>query len=154
MACTDTSLTTITQVSPVLSIGQAVYITASKTYTPAIATSLQSSQVVGFVVGVTAAPNTYIIQSSGYNVGAITQDDIGAPLTPGVVFYLSKTVAGAISATNPVTGNFISKPLYVSEQISGIGTVNAGYILNQRPFDFSSIVGYDQAFAMALLFGR
>ena len=151
MACTDTSLTTITQAG--LAIGQAVYLSGSLTYTPAIATSLAASQVVGFIIA-NVGTNMWTLQSSGYNIGAVTVDDLGNPLVPGSVYYLSKTVPGAISLTNPITGNFISKPMYISEQIAGIGTVNAGYILPQRPFDFSTIKGYDQAFAMALLFGR
>lgn len=153
--CTDSSLTTITQASPTLAVGMAVYLSASLTYTPAIATSLAASQVVGFIVA-PAGPNMWILQSSGYNIGGITVDDAGNPLNPGTVYYLTTNILkpGMISSTNPAAPNTWSKPLYISEQITGLMTVNAGYILNQRPIDFAGIVAYDQAFAMALLFGR
>jgi hypothetical protein len=151
--CTDSSLTTITQAAPVLAVGNAVYLTGSKTYALAQANTLASSQVAGFVVA-NVGPNMWSIQTSGYNIGAITKDYLGAILTPGVPYYLSPTVAGAITSVNPISPNTWSKPLYIPEQIAGIGTVNAGYILNQRPIDFAGIVAYDQAFAMALLFGR
>lgn len=149
--CTDATITTITQAG--LAVGQAVYLTASLTYAPAIATSLASSQVVGFITA-SVGTNMWTLQTSGYNVGAITVDQAGNPLVPATVYYLSTTIAGAISATNPTAPNTWSKPIYISEQIAGVGTVNAGYILNQRPLEYASIVSYDQAFAMALLFGR
>lgn len=149
--CTDSSLVTITQAG--LAVGQAVYLTGSLTYAPAIATSEATAQVVGFITA-SVGVNMWTLQTSGYNVGSIVLDQGGNPLVPATVYYLSTSVAGAISSTNPSAPNTWSKPLYISEQIAGVGTVNAGYILNQRPIDFAGIVAYDQAFAMALLFGR
>lgn len=155
VTCTDSTLTTITQSSPALSIGMAVYLSASLTYTPAIATSLATSQVVGFVVAAGPNPDQWVIQTTGYNVGAITTtDNIAVPVVPAVVYYLSTTVPGAINPVNPIGLHVWSKPVYVSEQVAGVGTVNAGYILGQRPLNYESIIAYDQAFAMALLFGR
>lgn len=156
VTCTDSTITTITQASPTLAIGNAVYLSASKVYTPALATSLGTSQVVGFIVAAGVGPNQWVLQTEGYNIGGITVDDTGAALVPASIYYLTTNPAkaGSISLTNPILTNTWSKPLYISEQIAGVGTVNAGYILNQRPINFESIVAYDQAFAMALLFGR
>lgn len=152
MACTDSALTTIVQAG--LSVGQLVYLSASLTYTPAIATSLATSQVVGMIAAVAPGVNTYILQSSGYNVGALNTDDLGNPIIASRVYYLSTTDAGKVSLTNPTSTGLISKPVYISEQVIGTTGVNAGYILPQRPFDYSSITGYANAYAMALLFGR
>lgn len=152
MACTDTSLTTIVQAG--LAVGDLVYLSASLTYTKAIATSLAASQVVGMIVAVAPGVNTFILQSSGYNVGALNTDDGGAPIVAAGVYYLSTSVAGKVSLTDPTTIGLISKPVYISEQVIGTTGINAGYILPQRPFEYASIAGYANAYAMALLFGR
>jgi hypothetical protein len=155
VTCTDSNLTTITQASPTLAIGMAVYLSGSKIYTPAKGDNFNTSQAVGFVVAAGPNPNQWVIQTEGYNVGAITAtDNVSVPISPGTVYYLSTTVAGAITPIQPIGIGLWNKPIYISEQIAGFMTVNAGYILNQRPVNFESIVAYDQAFAMALLFGR
>jgi hypothetical protein len=111
-------------------------------YARADNSTLQNSQSVGVVISKTA--NQFVLQFSGINTGAVTVDDIGNPVVPFVVYYLSN-VAGKITSIAP-TGTAISKPLYVCEQ-TGLGPLSTGiyrgYVLPQRPLN--SFVSNPQA---------
>lgn len=108
-------------------------------YIRAVNSTLQNSQAVGVVVSPDPQnPNQFTLQFSGFNTGSVTVDDMGNPVIPNVVYYLSNT-AGAITSTPPTT---FSKPLYICEQTgsslppsnAGLNTgVYKGYILPQRP---------------------
>jgi hypothetical protein len=131
------NIVTINQVGHGLSVGNWVYISGSLTYTAGIATSLAASQVVGVVIDVIDA-NNFILQTEGYNVGAVTQDDAANPIVPSDIYYLSSTVAGAITAVEPASAGLFTKPLFSCEQTFGVSGVNAGYVLEQRPLPFTS----------------
>ena len=94
--------------------------------------TLQNSQAVGVVISATT--NQFVLQFSGINTGAVTVDDMGNPVQPNIVYYLSNT-AGAITSVAPTT---FSKPLYICEQ-TGAGPLSTGtyrgYILPQRPLN-------------------
>jgi hypothetical protein len=111
-----------------LQIGQFVRLQGPVDYVPADSTSKQNSQVVGLVIA-TPTVNDFVLQTSGYNIGAVTQDDQGMALVPGTTYYLSASISGAIGA-EPTASGLFSKPLFVSEQVGG---TNAGYIYEQRP---------------------
>lgn len=100
-------------------------------YVLAQADTFANSQCVGVVVNDLNA-NQFVLQFAGYNAGAVTKDDMAAALVPSTVYYLS-TTAGAITSLDPITTGGVSKPLFISEQTTGTVSVNAGYILPQRP---------------------
>lgn len=108
-------------------------------YVKALADTLANSQSVGVVIEVINA-NEFKLQFSGYistdgTVFAPFQDSTSALLVPKVVYYLSDTIAGTLTSTDPSSIGSISKPLYISEQTAGTVNTNAGYILPQRPLD-------------------
>lgn len=127
----NTTLVTITQPGHGLQQGQFVRLSASKTYVTAQANTLANSQVVG-VVAQFISVNQFVLQTAGYNVGAVTSDFAFAALVPAGVYYLSDTVPGRITLTPPSNPSSIVRPVYICEQIAGVGTVDAGYVLEQR----------------------
>ena len=151
--CPDTSIVTVIQAGHGLATGNWVRLSASVNYVLAQANNFGSSQEVGLVINVLNT-NSFILQTSGYNMGAVTKDDAGLAIVASSVYYLSATVAGAISTTNPTTSGSISRPVYISEQVYGTTGVNAGYILNQRSLGEASFNNGTSDFPMALLFGR
>lgn len=96
-------------------------------------TSLTNSQAVGVVIATTI--NQFTVQFGGINVGAVTMDDMGNPVTPATVYYLSST-PGAITSTPPTDITKYNKPVYICEQ-TGLGPLSTGvyrgYVLPQRP---------------------
>jgi hypothetical protein len=108
------------------------------TYTLAVANSLANSQCCGVVIQVIDV-NTFILQFSGYNIGAVVFDSTGNFLTPGLAYYLSADVLtpGTITSINPTGMGQISKPCYISERTTATAGVNAGFIVPQRPLDLS-----------------
>lgn len=142
---TDSNIVTVVQNGHGLNPGDWVRIDPPQAgpqvhYVKALADTLQHSQSVGVVIQLISA-NSFRLQFSGYvetNAGTSTtapfQDAALAVLVPTTVYYLSSTVAGAITSVDPglATGGF-SKPLFISEQTIGTVNANAGYILPQRP---------------------
>lgn len=129
---TDPNIVTVNQPGHGLNVGDWVYVSGSLTYTRGLATALNTSQVVGVVINVVNA-NQFILQTNGYNVGAVTLDDAGNPIVPSTIYYLSATVAGRLAALPPATVGQYTKPLFACEQTFGITGINAGYVLEQRP---------------------
>ncbi len=74
-------------------------------YVKAIATSAAAAEVIGIVSSVVDA-NNFVLFVSGVVVLS--------GLTAGVVYFLSATVAGAYSSTEPTTTGEISKPVFVA----------------------------------------
>lgn len=151
--CIYSGIVTVIQNSHGFSIGNFVYLSASKTYSLASATTIGASQEVG-VVAELLSINSFILQFAGYNIGAVSQTDLGAPIVSPNVYYLSTITPGGISLTNPSTGGNISRPVYISEQAYATTSVNAGYILNQRSLNLAGFGNGANDFPMALLFGR
>lgn len=151
--CIYTGIVNIIQNGHGFVAGQFIYLSASKTYALASAANLPVSQEVGVVADVMST-NAFTLQFSGYNIGAVSVDDTGSPIVAANVYYLSSSVPGAISLTNPSTGGLISRPVYMSEQVLGTTGENAGYVLNQRSLNLAGGMGGANDFPMALLFGR
>lgn len=134
---TDTSIVTINQTAHGFMPGDVLKVATPAsagaiTYAKAQADILANAQVVGVVVANPApSTNQFTLQFSGYNTGAISTDDMGNPVIASVVYYLSSTVPGRLTANNPVLA--ISKPVYIPEQGTANLGVNAGYIFPQRP---------------------
>lgn len=119
----------ITPGGPPLAVGDWLYISADNVFTKGIATSLATSQVEWVVTDIITPATTYAIQQIGQITGVVTADDLGNPITSSTIYYLSRTVAGALTAVAPVTPGFISKPLYVQQILAS----NTGWIMDQRP---------------------
>jgi hypothetical protein len=143
---TDTSIVTVVQNGHGFNPGDWVRVETPTVgpnqvhYVKAIATTLANSQAVGVVIEVINA-NQFKLQFSGYiatdgTVFAPFQDDAAALLVPKIVYYLSSTVAGELTAVDPsIASAGFSKPLYIPEQTVGTVNRNAGYILPQRPLN-------------------
>jgi hypothetical protein len=139
----------VTQPGNTFAVGDWVYASgAGPVYSLAIATSLATSQVSGVVIAIppTTPANTFMLQFSGYNTGAVQNSGISSgggvatPVVPATVYYLSVTQAGAMQPTAPVTIGQFTKPVYQCEQTgTGVGStgIYAGYILPQRPLIIS-----------------
>lgn len=136
----DTNIVVVTQ-NNTFSVGEWVRISTPSAgqvnYVLAQANTLQNAQVAGVVIS--ATPTTFVLQFAGYNVGAVTADQSAAVLVPSTVYYLSSTTAGKITSVDPIVSGGISKPVFYSEQTTATVSVNAGYVLPQRPL--SSIGG-------------
>lgn len=139
---TTPEIITITQNGHGLNVGDWIRIAAPVAgqphYITAQANNLTNSQAVGVVIQV-INPNQFVLQFSGYNAGAVTMDAGGLPLVASTVYYLSPTVAGAITSTPPNIIGQINKPLFISEQTTATTGANAGWILPQRPLDINHI---------------
>lgn len=151
--CTYANCTPIMQSSHGFAVGDVLYVDSSKHYALAQADNFATSNAVGVVKEVVDL-NNFILQSQGYNEGSFTVDDMGVDIPAAAVCYLSSTVAGKVTTTNPVTAGNISRPIYVSEQIASTTGQNAGYVLIQRPLDMSSSGSSSNDFPIMLLFGR
>lgn len=136
---TDANFVTVTQLGNTFVVGNWVRVDTDNTtgpvhYTLAQADILANAQCVGVVVNILVPGSQFVIQFSGYNIGSVTQDDALNPLISSSVYYLSATVAGAITSIDPGLIGLISKPLYISEQTTMFAQgLDNGYILPQRP---------------------
>ena len=75
-------------------------------YIKAQANSAANAEVVGIVSTVTGT-DIFILTDNGYITGL-------AGLTAGSVYFLSDSIAGALTATEPTTADYISKPLLIA----------------------------------------
>ena len=107
----------ISQTAHGFTVGQLVYLNGG-TYTLAIATATASAEVVGIVSSVINA-NTFVLTTSGLCTGLVG-------LTPGVVYFLSTSVAGALTTTDPSTPGNIEKPVLIANSNT------SGYFVNFR----------------------
>lgn len=88
------------------------------TYTKAIATSAAAAEVVGVVLA-SITSGTFLMAIGGWVSGL-------SGLTANSVHFLSDTTAGAITATEPTTLGYISKPLLIAD------ATTSGYFINMR----------------------
>jgi hypothetical protein len=145
----EPSITIVTQTGHGFSVGDVLYVipptSAEAKYDLAKADNFATSQVAGIVISV-LNPSQFVLQFSGYNVqtateGTITTDDLGAPLVASTVYYLSSTVAGKVSSTNPTTTGTFSRPVLISERTALTSGLYSAWILPQRPLDLSATGG-------------
>lgn len=113
----DATSKSITQTSHGFSVADVVYLNGT-TYTKAKADAAPTAEAVGIVTTVTDA-NTFTLTTEGYCSGF-------SGLTAGTTYFLSASTAGALTATEPTTANYISKPLFVA------ATTTSGWFFNWR----------------------
>ena len=86
--------------SEILQAGQAVCIKSDGTYGLAQANSSTRYKVVGFALANYSVSN--VVYFAQFNV------QLSGPLTPGAIYYLSDSSAGAITATKPTaSGSYV-----------------------------------------------
>ena len=122
-------VSTITQTTHGFSVGDVVYFNGT-IYVKAKTDVVTTSDAVGIVSIVTDA-NTFTLTLSGYVSGL-------SGLTAGTVYFLSDTSAGALTATEPVTVNHVSKPLFVAN------STTSGYFYNWRGMVIGAVLTNSQ----------
>lgn len=111
--------------------GQVVYSNAG-TFALARADSAVDAEVIGLVESVIDSNNFNLLVSG--EVSALTG------LTPGGVYFLSDTVAGELTLTQPTTTGHISKPLLIATDAStGFFYNFRGKIINGPSFPWTPI---------------
>lgn len=103
-----------TQASPVLAVGDAVYLNGS-VYTKAIATSSAAAEVVGVISKdpATLGTNNYEITLSGEVTGL-------TGLTAGEVYFLSAATAGLLTVTEPSVIGQVSVPVGIASSTTSL----------------------------------
>lgn len=96
------------------------------------ADSVANAEAIGIVVEVPNA-NTFKVQCGGYC-------DKLSGMTPGAVYFLSDTTAGALTTTEPTAQGTVSKPLYIAM------TASTGYIFNWRGLENGYVMSYSRSF--------
>lgn len=139
---TDSNIVVVNQTAHGFVTGNILYVNTpasggAVTYAKALATAFNTSQAVGIVIAYTV--NQFTLQFAGYNTGAVTVDDLGNPVVAPNVYYVSPTTAGMMTSINPIVSGQFSRPIYVPEQTTANLSINAGYILPQRPLDFNGL---------------
>lgn len=124
---TDNSIVVVNQPGNGFGLGDVIYATTTpNVYAKAISSgTFAQADRVG-VVTVTGNP-TFTYQTEGNNSGAITLDDVGAAITPGVRYWLSPTVAGKVTKIKPTAVGQFTVPVYMPY------ATGAGIITPQRP---------------------
>jgi len=122
----------VTQVSHGFSVGQIVYLNGS-TYALAKADAVNTAETTGIVSNIYSA-DIFQMTEIGYVKGL-------SGLTAGTVYFLSDTVSGALTATEPTVIGSVTKPMLLAD------TTTSGYVLNYR----GAVVGGANARTQVLL---
>lgn len=127
------NIVTVHQPGHNLNLGDFVRLAGSINYVQALADTKANAQVVGVVIEV-VGPDDFVLQTSGYNIGAVQADENGVALVPATVYYLTANPLhpGRITSIEPSTVGQATKPVFVCEQAAAPATT-AGYIYEQRP---------------------
>lgn len=113
----DALTKTITQAAHGFVVGQVVYWNGTE-YALAQANAASTAEVIGLITAVPSV-NSFTITTGGF-VSTL------AGLTNNTVYFLSDSVAGALTATPPTTAGYIEKPLLITVSTS------SGYFFNYR----------------------
>jgi hypothetical protein len=108
---------TVTQVGHGFLIGDAVYLNGG-IYVKAKADAANTAETVGVVSSVTSL-DVFQVTEVGYIKYL-------SGLTAGTVYFLSDTVAGLLTATEPMTIGAVTKPMLIAD------STTSGYVLNYR----------------------
>lgn len=110
---------TYTQNSHGFSVGQVLrWNSGGGVWSLAQSNLASTSEALGIINSIT--PNTFNLVFSGEATFP------GMTFTPGNVYFLSDTSAGAITTTEPTATGSISKPIFFAE------TINTGFVYNMR----------------------
>lgn len=107
----------ITQSTHGFAVGDVIYYTGSA-YAKAKADANSTSDALGVVSTVTDTDN-FTVTTSGYISGL-------SGLTAGSSFFLSAATAGALTATEPSTVGYVSKPILIAD------STTSGYVIHSR----------------------
>ena len=107
-------------------VGNVVYLNGS-TYALAQANASNTAEAIGVISNVVTV-NIFEVTELGYLSGVDTTNTVegGAALTAGTVYFLSASTAGKLTATEPTTIGYVSKPMLIADGAS------SGYALNYR----------------------
>ena len=107
-------------------VGNVVYLNGS-TYALAKADASNTAEAIGVISNVVTV-NIFEVTELGYLSGVDTTNTVegGAALTAGTVYFLSASTAGKLTATEPTTIGYVSKPMLIADGAS------SGYALNYR----------------------
>ena len=122
----------ISQVSHGFSVGQILYLNGS-TYALAKADAANTAESTGIVSNIFSA-DMFQLTEIGYAKGL-------SGLTAGNVYFLSDTVSGALTATEPTVIGSVTKPMLLAD------STTSGYVLNYR----GAVVGGANARAQFVL---
>lgn len=127
-------VTNINQVGHGFAVNDVVRLSGVSTYTKAQADSAANAEAIGIVVAV-AGVDDFTLQQAGHATG------LGA-LTANTVYYLSESVAGALTATEPSSAGEFSKPMLITD------TTTSGWVVPYRATEITAgtPVEYDIAF--------
>lgn len=119
------SSTTVTQTAHGFAVGDVVKFNTN--YAKAKADTAGNAEVVGIVKSVTNA-NTFVVTPNGYITGL-------TGLVPGEVYFLSDTVAGQFTLTEPTTIGHVRKPVLLAD------STTSGWVL---PYNGIVLVEVDE----------
>ena len=138
----------VSQVAHGFTVGKVFYASGSNTYSLAKADAANTAEVVGIVSKVITV-DSFEMTTAGLVTGL-------SGLTANEVYYLSASTAGAITATEPTTIGYISKPIGIAASSTSlvvtpsrgsvVGGVNARTALtlaNNATNDIQSVAAYD-----------
>lgn len=138
-ADTDTKLTrVVSQVAHGFSAGDLLYINGSD-YAKAQADTAAKAEVVGIVASVNSS-STFTLQFAGRTNTGLSS------LTPGAVYFLSPSSAGAATTTEPTTATQISKPVFIADTTTTayLTLESRGYIVGSTSAVPTAAVQSDQ----------
>jgi hypothetical protein len=128
----------ITQVAHGFTVGKALRLHVDSSgaieYAKAQADSMDNAEVVGIVSSVVDSDN-FILTSAGHMSGL-------SGLTPGALYYLSRTTAGALTGTEPTSGIY-KRCLVADSATSGfvlIGDSRGGIQFKQDGIDVGDVI--------------
>ena len=121
----------ITQSSHGFTAGQVLYFNGT-TYALAQSNAVVTAETIGIVESVVDTNNFIIVYNGRINVAS-------ASWTPGTVYYLSASTAGALANTEPSTGNVVKAMLIATSATSGLVLQYLGTITVVSNFQNSSL---------------
>lgn len=113
------SVILVNQSTTGLAVENVMRVSGDNVYAKAQADSLANSRAVGIITEIIDA-NNFVLQTSGFSNKFTAK-------TPATQYYLSATVPGLLTSTEPTADGQISKPMFEAL------TATSGYILEQRP---------------------
>lgn len=127
---TDALLRTVVQANT-FTQGQALKVTAGGGGALALAQgdSVANAQFGGFYYTTAGSQNPFKLAMPGSFVPTGFLDDLGAPLVPGDVYYLSTTVAGGITNVKPTGPGEVVRIVLIATSTTGGFVVNEGATL-------------------------
>lgn len=120
----------VSQANHGFTTGEVVRLSATNTYAKALADNAENAEVAGIVSSVVDT-NTFVYTQNGLVTNGVPS------VSAGTVLFLSDTVAGALTATEPTAAGHVSKPMAIvlesgvkMEVLSMRGVISGGTSIN------------------------